>query len=74
MVQYVYMDLQVHIEDDIVELVDGNNDSSRDDAYKGPSFIIIGENIGVTTLYVSSSSAWCKHIFSFVYINRFSSC
>ncbi|KAI6671315.1 hypothetical protein NL676_006200 [Syzygium grande] len=51
--QYVYMDLQVHIEDDIVELVDINNDSSRDDAYKGPSFIIIAENIGVTTLYVS---------------------
>lgn len=52
--QYVYMDLQVHIEDDIIELVDGNDKSSRDDAYvRGRSFIIIAKHLGVTTLYVS---------------------
>ncbi|XP_030530756.1 nuclear pore complex protein GP210 isoform X1 [Rhodamnia argentea] len=52
--QYVYMDLQVHIEDDIVELVDSNDNSSRDDAYvKGQSFMIIAKHLGVTTLYVS---------------------
>ncbi|KAA8548147.1 hypothetical protein F0562_004591 [Nyssa sinensis] len=53
--QYVYMNICVHIEDHIVELVDGDDSPSPVDRYlKTPSFIIRARHLGVTTLYVSA--------------------
>ena len=49
------MGIRVHIDDDIVELVDNYDFPIPVDGYvKAPNFIIRARNVGVTTLYVSS--------------------
>uniref|UniRef100_A0A5B7BTW7 BIG2 domain-containing protein n=1 Tax=Davidia involucrata TaxID=16924 RepID=A0A5B7BTW7_DAVIN len=53
--QYIYMNICVHIEDHIVELVDRDDLPSPIDRYlKMPSFVIRARHLGVTTLYVSA--------------------
>ncbi|RVW46520.1 Retrovirus-related Pol polyprotein from transposon RE1 [Vitis vinifera] len=57
--QYVYMNIQVHIEDHIVDLVDDDNDiSSIGGGYvNSPKFMILAKHLGVTILYVSARQA-----------------
>ncbi|XP_010248630.1 PREDICTED: nuclear pore complex protein GP210 [Nelumbo nucifera] len=53
--QYVYMNIHVHIEDPILELV--NKDDISDPGsgnIDGPKFIIQAKQLGITTLYVSA--------------------
>lgn len=53
--QYAYMNVSVHIEENIVGLVDDYNfQSSREDYVRAPNFTILGANLGVTTLYLSA--------------------
>ncbi|KAJ7974628.1 Nuclear pore complex protein [Quillaja saponaria] len=53
--QYVYMNILVHIEDHIVDLVDDDNVSSLAGRYvNAPSFTIKARSLGITTLYVSA--------------------
>lgn len=53
-VQYAYMNIRVHIEDDIVELADKDDFSSPSGRYIGAqTFKIRAKHLGVTTLYVS---------------------
>lgn len=53
--QYVYMNIFVHIEDRIIDLVRIDNLLSPGDGYiKASNFTLYGRHIGVTTLYVSS--------------------
>lgn len=51
------MNIQVHIEDHIVDLVDDDNDiSSIGVGYvNSPKFMILAKHLGVTILYVSPS-------------------
>lgn len=57
--QIAYMDIHVHIERDIVELVD-DGVSTRDGGYaSSSSFKIFGKELGITTLYVSSPLSLC---------------
>ncbi|KAK8335185.1 hypothetical protein V6Z12_A09G036600 [Gossypium hirsutum] len=53
--QYAYMNIRVHIEDDIVELADKDDFSSPSGRYIGAqTFKIRAKHLGVTTLYVSA--------------------
>ncbi|XP_019442522.1 PREDICTED: nuclear pore complex protein GP210 [Lupinus angustifolius] len=53
--QFVYMNLHVHVEDSIIELVDIDNISSLVGGHvNAPSFKIKGMHLGITTLYVSA--------------------
>ena len=55
--QYAYMNIHVHNEDHIIELIDIDDTSSPRDGYvnvKAPNFKIMGTHLGITTLYVSS--------------------
>ncbi|BAU00962.1 hypothetical protein VIGAN_11010600 [Vigna angularis var. angularis] len=53
--QFVYMNLHVHIEDNIIELVDTDDFSSLVGGHvNAPSFKIKGRHLGITTLYVSA--------------------
>ncbi|CAI9763181.1 unnamed protein product [Fraxinus pennsylvanica] len=53
--QYVYMKVRVHIEDHIVDLVDGNGFSRPIDGYlNGQNFTIQATRLGVTTIYLST--------------------
>nr|XP_016476217.1 PREDICTED: nuclear pore complex protein GP210-like [Nicotiana tabacum] len=53
--QYVYMNIRVHIEDHIVELVNEDDLSCCDDGYViVPNFRIRAMRLGITTLYVSA--------------------
>ncbi|KAK9225059.1 hypothetical protein WN943_010100 [Citrus x changshan-huyou] len=53
--QYTYMDIRVHIEDHIVELIDDDATSSPDGGYFSmSSFKIMAKHLGITTLYVSA--------------------
>lgn len=53
--QYIYMNIHVHIEDHIVELVDNFDNPTAVDGYvKAPNFIIRARNLGFTTLYLSA--------------------
>lgn len=55
-VQFVYMNLHVHVEDSIIELVDTEDFSSLVGGHvNAPSFKIKGRHLGITTLYVSLS-------------------
>lgn len=48
------MDIQVHIEDNIVELVDNDDNLSHGGGYVSKrSFKIMAKHLGITTLYVS---------------------
>lgn len=48
------MDIHVHIEDHIIQLVDGDGMTNPDGGYVStPSFKITAKNLGITTLYVS---------------------
>ncbi|GAY46849.1 hypothetical protein CUMW_100160 [Citrus unshiu] len=52
---YTYMDIRVHIEDHIVELIDDDATSSPDGGYFSmSSFKIMAKHLGITTLYVSA--------------------
>lgn len=53
--QFAYMNIHVHIEEQhIVEIARDYDVSSSDDGYiKGPSFVVIAKQLGMTTLYVS---------------------
>ncbi|KAK4603548.1 hypothetical protein RGQ29_012174 [Quercus rubra] len=54
--QYAYMNIHVHIEDHIVELVGIDDTSSPHGGHvKGPNFKIMGTRLGISTLYVSAS-------------------
>ncbi|KAE8021482.1 hypothetical protein FH972_007367 [Carpinus fangiana] len=56
--QYAYMNIHVHNEDHIIELIDIDDTSSPRDGYvnvKVPNFKIMGTHLGITTLYVSAS-------------------
>ena len=54
MMQFVYMNISVHIEDPIIELLDDDNFSSLAGGYvNAPSFRIKGRYLGITTIYVS---------------------
>ncbi|XVE67869.1 hypothetical protein DITRI_Ditri09bG0022500 [Diplodiscus trichospermus] len=53
--QYAYMNIHVHIEDDIVVLVDKDDISSLGGGYFGAqNFKISAKHLGITTLYVSA--------------------
>ncbi|KAL6506124.1 hypothetical protein OROHE_022653 [Orobanche hederae] len=53
--QFVYMNLHVHVEDTIIELLDTDSLSSLVGGHvNSPSFKIKGRYIGITTLYVSA--------------------
>ncbi|GAV68566.1 RRM_1 domain-containing protein/Big_2 domain-containing protein [Cephalotus follicularis] len=53
--QFAYMNIHVHIEDDIVELVDNDDIPIAGGRYINmPSFRIRAKHLGVTTLYVSA--------------------
>lgn len=53
--QYVYMNIRVHIEDHIIELVNEDDFSCCDDGYVNvPNFRIRATRLGITTLYVSA--------------------
>jgi nuclear pore complex protein Nup210 len=53
--QYMYMNIDVHVEDHIVELVDDfGKPTSTDGYFKAPNFIIRARKLGFTTLYVSA--------------------
>ncbi|KAL8139518.1 hypothetical protein V2J09_005539 [Rumex salicifolius] len=53
--QYIYMNIFVHIEDHIIDLVDDDIMSSPADGYiKASNFTICGRHTGVTTLHVSA--------------------
>lgn len=52
--QFAYMNIQVHIEDHIVELVDDDGISTFSSGYvREPKFKIKATKLGITTLYVS---------------------
>jgi len=54
MMQFVYMNIHVHVEDTIIELLDAHSLSSLDGRHvNAPSFKIKGRYLGITTLYVS---------------------
>jgi hypothetical protein len=54
MMQFVYMNLHVHVEDTIIELLDTDGLSSLVGRHvNAPSFKIKGRYLGITTLYVS---------------------
>lgn len=56
--QYAYMNIRVHIEDPIVELIDVDDTPSDHDRYvkmNAANFKILGAHLGITTLYVSAS-------------------
>ncbi|KAK2365493.1 nuclear pore complex protein GP210 [Trifolium repens] len=53
--QFVYMNLHVHVEDTIIELLDTDSLSSLVGRHvNAPSFKIKGRYLGITTLYVSA--------------------
>ncbi|XP_045812556.1 nuclear pore complex protein GP210 isoform X2 [Trifolium pratense] len=53
--QFVYMNLHVHVEDTIIELLDTDSLSSHVGRHvNAPSFKIKGRYLGITTLYVSA--------------------
>ncbi|XP_058778625.1 nuclear pore complex protein GP210 isoform X1 [Vicia villosa] len=53
--QFVYMNIHVHIEDTIIELLDADSLSSLVGRHiNAPSFKIKGRYLGITTLYVSA--------------------
>ncbi|XP_022740408.1 nuclear pore complex protein GP210 isoform X2 [Durio zibethinus] len=53
--QYAYMNIHVHIEDDIVELFDKDDISTYAGGYVGAqTFKIRAKHLGITTLYVSA--------------------
>lgn len=53
--QYAYMNISVHIEENIVGLDDDYNfKNSGKDYVRAPNFTILGANLGVTTLYLSA--------------------
>ncbi|XP_027187547.1 nuclear pore complex protein GP210 isoform X1 [Cicer arietinum] len=53
--QFVYMNLHIHVEDTIIELLDTDNLSSLVGGHvNAPSFKIKGRYLGITTLYVSA--------------------
>ncbi|KAJ4729295.1 nuclear pore complex protein [Melia azedarach] len=63
--QYAYMDIRVHIEDHIIELVDNDATSSPDDGYVSmSSFKIMAKHLGITTLYVSARQQSSNEILS----------
>ena len=51
--QYAYMNIHVHIEDDVVELVDKDDISSPGGDIGAQNFKIRAKLLGITTLYVS---------------------
>lgn len=55
--QFAYMHIQVHIEDNMVELV-GTVDNSSPGGYyvHSSNFKVVAKHLGITTLYVSSLS------------------
>lgn len=56
------MDIRVHIEDHIVELIDDDATSSPDGGYFSmSSFKIMAKHLGITTLYVSSCLVLCQY-------------
>lgn len=61
--QFAYMHILVHIEDQIVELVD--TDDSRITGHgvvKASGFKIKAVSLGTTTLYVSLLLPWCLSV------------
>lgn len=63
--QYAYMNLRVHIEDDIAELVDGDNVLRPGDGYiSAVSFAIYGKRAGITTLHVTARQQSGHEIYS----------
>lgn len=53
--QYSYMNIRVHIEDHIVDVIESFDIASAIDGYvKAPNFIIQARHLGVTTLYLSA--------------------
>lgn len=58
--QYMYMNIRVHIEDHIVNLINGNIDGY----VKTPNFILQAKNRGITTLYISARQQSGREILS----------
>ncbi|KZV46427.1 nuclear pore membrane glycoprotein 210-like [Dorcoceras hygrometricum] len=53
--QYIYMNIRVHIEDDMVELVEDYDYAFLGDGYvHAPNFTIRGTHLGVTNIYLST--------------------
>ncbi|XP_043725573.1 nuclear pore complex protein GP210 [Telopea speciosissima] len=53
--QYVYMNIRLHIEDPILELVNADHfPSSGSGHIYGPTFVIQAKHLGVSTIYVSA--------------------
>ncbi|KAK1318726.1 hypothetical protein QJS10_CPB04g01397 [Acorus calamus] len=52
--QYVYMNIHVHLEEEILQLVNKDGSARLDDGIHEPNFVISAESLGFTTLYVSA--------------------
>lgn len=72
MMQFVYMNLHVHVEESIIELVDIDNFSSLVGGHvNAPSFKMKGKYLGITTLYVSLQSISINLTFIWIqFLNR----
>lgn len=70
-VQFAYMNIHVHVEDHIIEVLDINDISSPGGGYVNvPKFKILATHLGITTFFVSSLLALylCVTIFSILQI------
>lgn len=64
LLQYAFMNIQVHIEDSVVELLNGGDSSTNDNGYvNGPSFVIVAKRLGTTNLHVSLNFGFRYYIF-----------
>ncbi|KAH6830507.1 embryo defective 3012 [Perilla frutescens var. hirtella] len=53
--QYVYMKISIHVEEDIVDVVDSHDFPLVAARYvRGPNFMLQGTHLGVTTIYLSA--------------------
>lgn len=70
-VQFAYMNIHVHVEDHIIEVLDINDISSPGGGFVNiPKFKILATHLGITTFFVSSPFALylCVTIFNFLHI------
>lgn len=70
-VQFAYMNIHVHVEDHIIEVLDINDISRTGGGYVNiPKFKILATHLGITTFFVSSplSLYLCVTIFSILQI------
>ncbi|KAK4782397.1 hypothetical protein SAY86_016499 [Trapa natans] len=63
--QYAFMNIQVHIEDSVVELVHGDDSPIPMDGHvNGPSFVILAKRLGTTNIHASFRQTSGKELLS----------